>query len=382
MKIAFIYDAIYPFVTGGAEKRVYELAKRLVKRGHDVHWYGIGWWWPENGQKDMELDGIKLHGVCKPTYLYDGERRSIKEAIYFAVKLFPKLMHEKYDIVDCQGFPFFSCFTSKIHALLGRSTLIITLHEVWNNYWYEYLGKAGFFGKLIEKIMVYLSHNIITVSNRTKKDLKIIKSSEKSVVIPNGIDYQEIRNIKSHNEKSDVIYAGRLIKEKNIDLLIKTICIIKEKKPGVKCLIIGEGPEKIKLLKLVDGLGIENNVIFKDFLDNHDDLIKYMKSSRVFVLPSRREGFGIVVIEANASGLPVVVVESSMNAAVDLVQDGINGFIASPNVEDLALKVIKAMKQKQQMREKCLDFAMEYDWDQIVPILENYYHKTSDYMQK
>ena len=51
MKIAFIYDAVYPFVTGGAEKRVYELAKRLAKRGHDVHWYGIGWWWPEKGSK-------------------------------------------------------------------------------------------------------------------------------------------------------------------------------------------------------------------------------------------------------------------------------------------------------------------------------------------
>ena len=74
MKIAFVYDAIYPWMKGGGEKRVYELAHRLVLRGHDVHWYGIGWWWPEKGQKDIELDGIHLHGVCKPVKLYvDGK---------------------------------------------------------------------------------------------------------------------------------------------------------------------------------------------------------------------------------------------------------------------------------------------------------------------
>ena len=66
MKIAFIYDAVYPWVKGGAEKRVYELATRLAKRGHDVHWYSIGWWWTENNRTDIKMDGIQLHGVSEP----------------------------------------------------------------------------------------------------------------------------------------------------------------------------------------------------------------------------------------------------------------------------------------------------------------------------
>jgi glycosyltransferase involved in cell wall biosynthesis len=378
MKIAFIYDAVYPFVTGGAEKRVYELAKRLAKRGHDVHWYGIGWWWPEKGEVDIELEEIHLHGVCKPLELYSEGRRSIKEAIYFAVKLFPKLMHEEYDIVDCQGFPFFSCFTAKIHALSGKSTLIITLHEVWSNYWYEYLGKAGFFGKCAEKSMVYLSDKIIAVSKKTKNNLRRIKSSERSVVIPNGIDFQEITNIKPGTNKSDVIYAGRLIKDKNVDILLKAISIVKEKKRDVKCLIIGDGPEKKELMNLTGKLEIQDNIIFEGFLVNHNDLIKYLKSSRVFVLPSRREGFGIVVIEANACGLPVIVVNHEMNAATDLVINDVNGFVCEHSESEIARKIIKFMDKKEFMEDKCVEMSKEYDWDKIIDSLEKFYIVSTD----
>ena len=373
MKIAFIYDAVYPFITGGAEKRVYELARRLVKRGHEVHWYGIGWWWPESGKKDIEMEGIHLHGVCKPMDLYNGERRSVGEAVYFAVLLLPKLGRAKFDVIDCQGFPFFSCFTAKISSSLGRSPLIITLHEVWNNYWYEYLGKAGFFGKLVEKIMVNLTDKIITVSKKTKTDLMAVKSSEKSVVIPNGIDFNYINKINPSDEKSDIIFAGRLIKEKNVDILIKTIAIVKERIPDIKCFIIGDGPERAKLERLVQELDIDNNVSFKGFMKNYNDLISYMKASKVFVLPSTREGFGIVVIEANACGLPVVVVNHKMNAASDLIINNKNGIISDFSKEDIAENIISMIDKKKIMQNDCTQNSMKYDWDKIVDSLEEFY---------
>ncbi|MCE7700269.1 MAG: glycosyltransferase family 4 protein, partial [Methanobacterium paludis] len=141
MKIAFVYDGVYPWITGGIEKRLHELSRKLVERGHEVHWYGVGWWWTDKDHDDIELDGVHIHGVCKPLNLYTHGKRSIKEAIYFALNLFPVLMKEKFDIVDCQNFPFLSCFTAKLHSLTGKSTMIVTWHEVWNNYWYEYLGK-------------------------------------------------------------------------------------------------------------------------------------------------------------------------------------------------------------------------------------------------
>ncbi|OEC88468.1 MULTISPECIES: glycosyltransferase family 4 protein [Methanobacterium] len=373
MKIAFIYDAVYPFITGGAEKRVYELAKRLVQRGHDVHWYGVGWWWPEKGQKDIEMEGIHLHGVCKPMDLYNCERRSINEAVYFAVRLLPKLGMEKFDVIDCQGFPFFSCFTAKLNSLFGGSPLIITLHEVWNDYWYEYLGKAGFFGKLVEKVMVNLTGRIITVSKKTKFDLNAIKSSEKSLVIPNGIDFNYISKICPAGEKSDVIFAGRLIKEKNVEILIKAISNVKEKIPDIKCCIIGDGPERAKLEKLVQELSIQDNVEFKDFMKDYDNLISYMKSSEVFVLPSTREGFGIVVIEANACGLPVVVVDHKMNAASDLIINNKNGIVSGFSKDDIAENIINMINKKKEMQDGCIQTSKEYDWDKIVDTLEEFY---------
>ncbi len=373
MKIAFIYDAVYPWVKGGAEKRVYELAKRLAQRGNEVHWYSIGWWWPENGKKDMVMDGIHLHGVSNPIDLYSDDRRSIKEALLFALKLFTPIMKEKFDVVDCQGFPFFSCFTAKIHSMTGKSRLIITLHEVWGDYWYEYLGKLGIFGKLIERTMLGLTDNLITVSYKTQKDLREIKKSEKSIVIPNGIDFNHIQSITPSDEISDIIFAGRLIKEKNVDILIKSIQIVKQKIPNVRCMIVGDGPERSKLEELSFNLKIQDNIEFMGFTENYDDLIGYMKSSSVFVLPSIREGFGIVVIEANACGLPVVVVNHKMNAAVDLVQDGINGFRADASPEDIADKIIKSIENKEKMESKCIDNSEEYDWNKIVDALEKVY---------
>ena len=106
MKIAFIYDAVYPWIKGGAEKRIYEIGRRLADK-HEVHWYGIRWW---DGGETIEHDGIILHGVCEAVPLYVNGRRSIGEAIYFAGKLLPKLIKENFDVVDCQEFPYFPCF--------------------------------------------------------------------------------------------------------------------------------------------------------------------------------------------------------------------------------------------------------------------------------
>src|SRR5882757_6803010 len=83
VRVAIVYDAVYPYVKGGAERRYYELARRLAERGHDVHWYGMRYW---DGPAVRRMGGITYHGVCRPRPLYTPSgRRSISQALIYGL---------------------------------------------------------------------------------------------------------------------------------------------------------------------------------------------------------------------------------------------------------------------------------------------------------
>lgn len=384
MKIAFVYDAIYPWVKGGAEMRIHELGKRLSARGHGVHIFGIKWW---EGEDTIEYEGMTLHGVCKARNLYVNGRRSISEALVFAVKLFPELRKEKFDLIDVSVFPYFSCFTAKAVSFLKNTPPVFTWHEVWDDYWYEYLGrKQGFFGRIIEKLVSKLSGNNIAVSDWTKKRLEALDTSEEKIqVIPNGIDLKMISEIEPEEGRDsagmgrkiyDVIFVGRLIKEKNVDILIKAVTFSKNNFPDFRCCIVGDGPEKEALLELAKKEKVYENVEFAGFQE-YRALIGKIKASKVLVLPSSREGFGMVVIEAFACGVPVVTVREKYNAAQSLVEDGVDGLVVELEDREIAKGVEKIIKEETRYRKfsaKGLSKAGEYDWEKIVLELILYYN--------
>ena len=373
MKIAFISDAIYPYNEGGKEKRIFEVTTRLAKKGHDIHLYCMKWW---EGLKDRKENGVNLHAICKKYPLYTGKRRSMIQALMFGLDCL-KLIKEDFDIADVDHMPFFPLFSLKPVCILKRKKIIATWHEVWGReYWREYLGWKGIFGYLIEKLSVFMPDEIISVSECTTKKLKNnLRSNKKIYTIPNGNDFEKIQKIKPAERKSDVIFAGRLLSHKNVDVLIKSIHLIKEKKQKIKCLIIGEGPEKKNLEVLTQKLNLEKNIKFLDFLETHDDVYAQMKSSKVFVLPSTREGFGIVVIEANACGIPVITINHKDNAAGDLIEEEKNGFICHLKEGEIANRIIKILKNgsDRKMKKSCLDFAKKYDWNKIVDEIEEVY---------
>ncbi|MDD5622429.1 MAG: glycosyltransferase family 4 protein [Actinomycetota bacterium] len=375
MKIAFISDAIYPYNEGGKEKRIFELTTRLVKKGYDVHLYCMKWW---KGSSDRKENGVNLHAICKKYPLYAGKRRSTIQALMFGLACL-KLIKEDFDIAEVDHMPFFPLFFLKPICILKRKKIIATWHEVWGkDYWLEYLGWRGIFGYLVEKLSVLIPDEIISVSGRTTKELKgNLRSRKKIYTIPNGNDFKKIQRIKPAGRKFDVIFTGRLLSHKNVDILIKSIHLIKEKKQEIRCLIIGEGPEKNNLETLTKKLNLEKNIEFSGFLKTHDDVYAQMKSSKVFVLPSTREGFGIVVIEANACGIPVITIKHKGNAAGDLIEEGKNGFICYLKEEEIADRIIRILKNDsgRKMKKNCLDFAIKYDWSKIVDEIENVYLK-------
>lgn len=371
MNIAIVSDAIYPYNKGGKEKRIFEVSTRLAKKGHRVTIYCMKWW---KGKNTRIENGVTLHAISKLYPLYSGERRSIKQAVFFGLSCL-KLIKEDFDVIDADHMPHLVLFPLKIVTILKRKKLIVTWNEVWGRkYWIEYMGILGNVAYIIERLSVLAPNKIISISKHTTDKLKKDLFSKKEIVtVPMGIDYEAIQKIQPSKNKSDIIFAGRLLSHKNVDILIKSVLILKKKIPKITCLIIGEGPEKENLVKQVNKLNLQRNIKFLNFLPQHKDLCALMKSSKVFVLPSTREGFGIVVLEANACGIPVITINHKDNAAKSLIKKGENGFVAGFSEKSLAGTILRAIELSKGMRENSLGEARKHDYSKIINMIEAVY---------
>jgi glycosyltransferase involved in cell wall biosynthesis len=366
MKIAYVYDAAYPWVKGGAERRIYELSRRLARRGHEIHGYCMKWW---EGDKNILDEGVYLHGICKPMELYSGERRSIKEAAYFASKVLS--IDDGFDIIDCQNFPYLPCFSTKLLCSLNGQELFITWHEVWGDYWREYLGRKGVVGRSIEWAASRLTDKNIAVSDRTRRGLEDLGA--KSVqVVPNGIDFRGIERVPASERQSDIIYVGRLARHKNVEMLIQAVSLVARDRPKIRAMIIGDGPDIEKLKAQALRLGLETTMEFTGFLQSSDEAIALMKSSKIFVSPSTREGFGMAALEANACGLPVVTVNHRLNAVCDLIT-GETGLLCEASAESLAEAIIIGLDSGNDKRKRCVERSKSYEWDKICDLAETVY---------
>jgi len=369
MKIAFIYDAISPYVKGGVEKRIWELSVRLSRKGHEIHLFGMKFW---DGEDSIIREGIRLHGVCSAHELYTGGRRSLWQPLSFSLHLIAPLFREKFDIIDCQQFPYFPCITTGFVSKIRKIPLTITWIEVWGDYWYEYIGKKGFFGKLMERYVAGFLCPTISISSFTANRFETTYHKSITGIIPIGIDIDKINAISPSSEQSDIIFVGRLIKEKNVDLLVKAVAIALPKYPKLRVLVVGEGPEYKRIQITIKQKNLENIVHIHSFYNSHDDIIARLKASKIFVLPSTREGFGISALEALACGLPVITINHPANAVQDIINET-NGFLCSLSAEDLADTICLALRHHQEMRKSCILSAGSYDWESITSDIEAFY---------
>ena len=373
-KIAFVYDAIYPYIKGGAERRYYEIAKRLALKEYEVHLYGMKLW---KGPNVVKKQGVYLHGICKAKPVYtSGGRRSIWQAIYFGIHCL-RLIKEDFDVIDCCGFPYFSLFTCKLVSLIKRKRLHSTWLEVWGkDYWQEYLGRLGTIAYIVQWLSARMPDEIISISELTTTRLiQELKATRPIHTIPVGIDFDEVRSAEESRIKSDVIYVGRLMDFKHIDMLIRAISLVKMREPHVRCCIVGDGPEREGLLSLTEQLNLRDNISFLGFRKTPQEVYALMKGSKVFALPSTREGFGIVVPEANACGLSVITFNHKDNATTGLIQEGANGFVCQPNEHDLArcISLVLSADPDEKLRESCIDSARRFDWNRIIGEIEEVY---------
>ncbi len=403
MKIAIIYDPVYPYVIGGGERRNWEIARRLINYKHDVYLVGMKYW---NGQSRIVREGVKLVGICPAVQLYNKKgRRSYFEAMYFGVAVFFHLLKNRYDIIDCGNFPYFSCIFARLATFFRKTKFVITWHEIWGKkQWTDYAGRIGLIGWFIEKIVSRLSSSNIFVSEfMRERGIALLKiKRENTVVIPNGVEYERLSKVEvlnpvrsnpdAHRDASptagtsngvkkeeQIVFAGRLIKHKRVALLIDAFNDICKEFSNYKLKIIGLGPEHANLKALVEHLGLGNKVIFTGFLEGND-LEKEIKKSKLLVLPSEREGMGIVIVESMALGTPVIALDAENSAAKCIIKNNNDGLLIK-NKDEMVLSLRRLLTDKifcESIIENGYKRAIGYDWDKsILPKITEYYDALS-----
>ena len=377
MKIASVYDVIYPFGLGGGERRNWEIAKRLAAHGHKVELVSVQMW---DGDPVLIRDKVRCVGVCPWRQdLTVGGKRSFWEPLYFARHLYSYLRRQKFDIIDCGSFPYLSCLAARAAALHTGAELVVTWYEVRGfSRWVDHRGwLIGPVAWLFETLVSKLTAHNVAISDFTAERARWILGMKNAAVIPCGVDLAACGAQKKTDKVDQFLYVGRLIEYKQVDLLIEAFAHILASFPQYRLKIVGRGYERAALGEQVRALGLEAKVDFVDALDEAA-LYREFALSRAFVLPSEQEGFGMVLLEAMAVGTPVLAMDAPNSAAGTLIYNGRNGLLFTDR-ETLTAAMWVVLHDEPRVRSLVAggrSTAAGYDWGAaVVPAVEEYYRK-------
>ncbi len=379
MKIAFVYDGLYPYLKGGIERRNYELATRLSAR-HEVHYITWNHWGPARSARH---GGFTVHGVGAPRHFYGADgKRTVSEAAAFAARLAPTLLQQRYDVIDCSATPYLPLYAAWAAARLTRTPLVATWHEFWGDHWRAYLPERPAVARIAQRLEAGcrpLGDMRVAVSPFTARKLAEGPGGVAARVVGNGVDIAAIKGIRPSAHKSDLLFVGRLIDDKKVDVLLQAVHRLLDEFPEIRCTIVGDGPERERLERLAVSLGMAERVRFTGLVEG-DQTFAMMKSARAFALPSIREGFGITVLEAMASGCVPVVARGPYTAAPDLVRDGFDGLVCDATPESVAATLGSLLRDPARlasMKVRAKRSAAKSDWDGLAQATEDIYREAA-----
>lgn len=337
MRICVVYDCLFPHTVGGAERWYRYLAERLAAGGHEVTYLTLRQW--DRGE-DHGVRGVDVRVVGPRMALYDGRghRRVLPPLVFGAGVLLHLLRHGgRYDVVHTCSFPYFSLLSAALVRPLWRYRLAVDWFEVWSrSYWREYLGRVGGkVGWLVQRLCARVPQRAFCFSELYAGRLRAEGLKGEITMLAGAYDGPlEPRPVE--DAEPVVVFAGRHIPEKGVPAIVPAIAELRKRMPSARATIFGDGPERREVQRKVAELGLEDVVGVPGFVAP-EVVDQAIARALCLLLPSRREGYGLVVVEAAARGTPSVVVAGEDNAAVELVTEGENGFISpSPSPEDLA----------------------------------------------
>jgi glycosyltransferase involved in cell wall biosynthesis len=355
MRICIVYDCLYPFTIGGAERWYRNLAERLAAEGHEVTFLTRRQW--ERGDEPA-IAGVRVVAVSPRMGLYARGRRRILPPVLFGLGVLIHLSRHgrHYDVVHTASFPYFSLLAAGAVRRRAGFRLFVDWHEVWTrDYWREYLGAAGRLGWRIQLACARVPQQAFCFSRLHEGRLRELGVAGELTRLEG--QYAGSGSAGQPRPARPVaVFAGRHIPEKRVPALVPAIAEARRQLEALRGEIYGDGPERPKVLRAIDECGLEAHVVAPGFVDAAV-LEDALASALCLVLPSRREGYGLVVIEAAARGVPIVVVAGSDNAAVELVEDGANGAIAaSVEPRELAAAILRINDGGDDLRASAADW--------------------------
>lgn len=348
MRVAIVYDCMFPYTVGGAERWYVDLAKRF-STDFDVTYLTLRQWPADNAPEQA----FSVVPVGPELELYtDSGRRRIGPPVRFGIGVFWHLLRHggRYDVVHGASFPYFSVIGAKLALLIHRRTkLVIDWHEVWTReYWVDYLGPiGGRIGYAVQAFCMRLPDHNFTESRMYEHRLPKGSITRLTGLFKEGVRPSEPAPV---TEPPHAVFAGRLIPEKNAAVLPEAIVDARARVPDLRATIFGDGPERDRIRFEIDRLNAEEFIGLPGFVESAE-LADSLGSAACMVLPSIREGYGMVVLEAMSVGTPAVVAAGPDNAATELVSDGENGYVArdaSPSA--LADAIVQAVNGGAELR--------------------------------
>jgi glycosyltransferase involved in cell wall biosynthesis len=353
MRICLVYDCLFPYTVGGAERWYRNLGERLAEEGHEVTYLTLRQW--ERGERG-EVPGVEVVAVGPRMALYaEGGRRRILPPLVFGLGVLWHLLRRKsrYDVVHTASFPYFSLLAAAALRPLRRYRLVVDWHEVWTReYWIEYLGAvAGRVGDTVQGLCLRVPQRAFCFSQLHGRRLRE-KRVNGEVTVLEGEYAGSLEARSPRAAEPVVVFAGRHIPEKRVPALVPALALARERVPELRGEVYGDGPERDEVLRLRSSLGLDGALDVPGFVaaERVEDALS---RALCMVLPSRREGYGLIVVEAAALGTPSVVVADPDNAATDLVSEGENGYVApSASPADLAAAIERVHAEGHALRER------------------------------
>ncbi|MBO9531866.1 MAG: glycosyltransferase [Solirubrobacteraceae bacterium] len=332
MRICVMYDCLFPWTVGGAERWYRALAERLASEGHEVTYVTLLQW--DEGD-EPNLPGVEVVALGrKRRPLYDGEgKRKLGPPLFFGWATLWWLLRRgrRFDVVHTASFPFFSMLSLAVAWPVGRYRILCDWHEVWSkDYWREYLGPlGGRIGWSVQWLTAKVPQRSFAFSRLHGDRLRAIVPGREVVHLTGEYAGSlEPPQPTAAPSTPHIVYAGRYIPEKRVPSLVPAIAWARERRPDLRATLLGDGHERQQVIDEVAGAGLQDVVTLPGFV-SAEEVDATFAACSVVVQPSAREGYGMVVVESAARGVPVVVAEADDNAAVELVEDGVNGFVAA-----------------------------------------------------